>query len=248
MVATVGRMAEREVWQGLAFVAVAGVVAAGAAATGATSAAVAARGAAVAADGEGRRDGGREGEARGGHAVEVEHEALLVGARLAEGSPGVLRLGFEDDAVGEDLQRVAALVGALADADGRVGVEGRGVAPEAGVEVVHHDALRDGFALGGAAEGGGELVRVARDLHGDGLGVGGVVHQVQVVEEACLRAVLVHHDALQQAFDEQAAVGLLVAVGDEAGAPHFAEHACHLCGELHLGTVRHLCVGAGVAD
>ena len=232
MVATVGRMAEREVWQGLAFVAVAGVVAAGAAATGATSAAVAARGAAVAADGEGRRDGGREGEARGGHAVEVEHEALLVG----------------HDAVGEDFQRVAALVGRFADADGRAGVEGRGVAPQAGVQVVHQDGLRDGLALGGAAEGGGELAAVARDLHRNGLGVGGVVHQVQVVEQRGLAAVGVNHDVLQQALDEQAAVGLLVAVGDERGASHFAKHTGHLSGELHLGAVRHLRVGAGVAD
>ena len=59
----------------------------------------AARAGVAAGHGEGCRDGGREGEARGGHAVEVEHEALLVGARLAEGAPGVLRLGFQHDAV-----------------------------------------------------------------------------------------------------------------------------------------------------
>ena len=115
-------------------------------------AAFAAAHASVAGHSQGCRDGGREGEAGGGHAVEVEHEAALICARLAEGSPGILRLGFQHDAVGEDLQRVAALVGRFADADGRAGVEGRGVAPQAGVQVVHHDGLRDGLALGGAAE------------------------------------------------------------------------------------------------
>ena len=222
----------------------------GAAAAGATRArvAVAARGRAVTSHGEGCADGGREGEAGGRHTAQVEHESLGVGARLSEGSPGVLRLGLEDDAVGEDLQRVAAFVGRFADADGRAGVEGRRVAPQAGAQVVHHDGLRDGFALGGTAEGGGELAGVARDLHRDGLSVAGVVHQVQVVLQGGLAAVGVDEDAVQQTLDEGAAVGLAEAVGDEAGAPHLAEHTGHLSGQLHLGTLAHLGVGAGVAD
>ena len=38
-----------------------------------------------------------------------------------------------------------------------------------------------------------------------------------------------------------------LAVGDEGGAAHFAEHAGHLGGELHLGTLAHLSRGAGVS-
>ena len=52
---------------------------------------------------------------------------------------------------------------------------------------------------------------------------------------------------MHQLLDEQSAFGLAQAVGDECGAAHLAEHACHLCGELHLGTVAHLGLGAGVS-
>ena len=201
----------------------------------------------VAFDVEGCAHAGREVVVGGAQFVEVDDVAGGVGARLANVVEALAGLGHEDDAVGEDLDGVAALVGALADADGRVGVHRRGVSPVARVQVVDEDGLGDDFALVGTREGGDVGRAFGGDSHAEAALVGGVTDQVEVVAQAGLGAVGVDLDALEQLLDELSAFSLALTVGDEGSAAHFAEHSRHLGGELQFGTVAHLSSGAGVS-
>lgn len=225
-----------------------GVAALGAGAGGAAAAVAAGAAAlgAVASDGQEGADGGREVVVLAGDAFDADDVAYAVAVDFAEVGACELGLGLEDDAVGVDLDGVTCLVGVLADADGVEGVEGGSVAPDAGSLVVDEDGLSDDFTGGGAGEGGDVGVLGGADGHGDALAVGGVVDEAEVVVE--FRLVLVDLDEAHDAFDEFAAFGLLVAVGLEGYAAHFAEHGGDDGGKLEACAVVHLLGGLGVTD